>query len=1185
MPGLVIRLTPSCVVFLESNHTSLWIYAAERLERGHIRSPEGLQQVLPADAADFKVWAETNTEPRRCAFASKSRVLIADGTAEQQAAFRNMPSILWAWHPDESSPGGDKVKQQVRNLCTLLGVTRFSSVISDPVFHKHRPCQRQGLGTPRVLTDSFKRGAVIFVEKHLKISRSLLQERFAKSKFNDSMHEVECSEIQVVYTMRLPPGASETPVTSSPVPAAVFYDSATGALYLKAVNGALRYDKNWDCVRDELTGCGIAETDLDADFQKANETLNILATVEETSPASASSSQGHGASGPDDLDGSNAPLEPEDSASQGSGGADEEELSDSVAHEEGVDGDAANADGLPGSGSHPSGGAVQTQVPITAPLRRGTAGAMRQPTEATKLPAAAQIAVLELTEECIPGPEGSGDNPPAEEPPPSGQHAIPGGGNAGRKYTSVIHTPVTAHTDRVEFMWQRLDGAKAGQRAPSRFLQLLELSICRANVDLTHPAIQLHRNGTVLVTGLNAGRWYRMTVTDGSSRANATSEALEFVTPYPPPSITSVQRVREQNGPPPAIELCWEEQRFDGTLANGYEIFVSTSRSHLQFERVRSLWDDEGRPPSAFSFLASCSFRTGKTKIFTEEDFRRMSSHGTNADCGEDPDDPGLNHGGEQAEGGDAGPEMGGDDNDRQSFQESVEMLNNGIQTAASEDACRGSPWDTTIPEADGRAVLRAVKPGDHLMAVTTRLPGTNGSRRSVVVTVRRMSLNPGAPRVAFRQYYSRRRDIPYLAWGIEGGVDSAEHGAAGWEELVGCPPLEQDVWIAPAGVVGICSVHLAPPCGPPQGPPDTVPNGPAAHFYCRFTLSRGSTPTQLCVTHALEADEEAQREALSAWRPSAAAARPVVAGEIFAGCGGTSMGLSKAGIPSAWAVECDPEAATTWRINHASGSVMHEGRVEEILCRICCGESGAPAPGGIAILAASSPCQGFSTANSNKRSKSSELNRRLSHIVPEYVQALEPALVMFENVRGMLRHPQELSAVLVGLLREGYQLRFGVVNCADYGIAQTRARLLLLAAKRGVPLPEWPQPDRRAAARPGHRCNLRGGQPVLLNHVAIGWKSRRRPPAVELDSPANTILTLPSTRWRCWHPEQERLLAVREVARLMSFPDSMQLWGSLVGQYRMLGNAVPPLLAQAVGRRLLAALGHAEGEPSEDAA
>lgn len=110
----------------------------------------------------------------------------------------------------------------------------------------------------------------------------------------------------------------------------------------------------------------------------------------------------------------------------------------------------------------------------------------------------------------------------------------------------------------------------------------------------------------------------------------------------------------------------------------------------------------------------------------------------------------------------------------------------------------------------------------------------------------------------------------------------------------MGCPPLEQDVWIAPAGVVGICSVHLAPPCRPPQGPPDTVPNGPAAHFYCRFTLSRGSTPTQLCVTHALEADEEAQREALSAWRPSAAAARPVVAGEIFAGCGGTSMGLSK---------------------------------------------------------------------------------------------------------------------------------------------------------------------------------------------------------------------------------------------------------------------------------------------------
>lgn len=81
----------------------------------------------------------------------------------------------------------------------------------------------------------------------------------------------------------------------------------------------------------------------------------------------------------------------------------------------------------------------------------------------------------------------------------------------------------------------------------------------------------------------------------------------------------------------------------------------------------------------------------------------------------------------------------------------------------------------------------------------------------------------------------------------------------------------------------------------------------------------------------------------------------------------------------------------------------LHAFSRKRFLVRICCRSANERqlTPGAAHLM------QGFSTANSNKRSKSSELNRRLSHIVPEYVQALEPALVMFENVRGMLRHPQ----------------------------------------------------------------------------------------------------------------------------------------------------------------------------------
>ena len=80
--------------------------------------------------------------------------------------------------------------------------------------------------------------------------------------------------------------------------------------------------------------------------------------------------------------------------------------------------------------------------------------------------------------------------------------------------------------------------------------------------------------------------------------------------------------------------------------------------------------------------------------------------------------------------------------------------------------------------------------------------------------------------------------------------------------------------------------------------------------------------------------------------------------------------------------------------------------------------------------------------------------------IFTEAVSRLRPDFVIIENVKGLLRAPNGfLDSVILCLVSLGYQTRVRVLNAGSYGVAQHRVRVIIFAAKHGLPLPEAPQP------------------------------------------------------------------------------------------------------------------------------
>jgi DNA (cytosine-5)-methyltransferase 1 len=202
--------------------------------------------------------------------------------------------------------------------------------------------------------------------------------------------------------------------------------------------------------------------------------------------------------------------------------------------------------------------------------------------------------------------------------------------------------------------------------------------------------------------------------------------------------------------------------------------------------------------------------------------------------------------------------------------------------------------------------------------------------------------------------------------------------------------------------------------------------------------------------------------------------ARPIAV-DLFSGAGGMSLGFEQAGFDVVAAVEIDPIHAATHKFNFPECGV---------LCRDISKISGkdirrAAGIGNrkVDLVIGGAPCQGFSLIG--YRALEDPRNSLVKEFV-RIVRELDARYFVFENVKGLTvgRQRKFLEEVVRAFEKSGYNVRspWRVLNAVEYGVPQDRERLILLGAKRGLPLPEYPAALCRPAGSPPNGNGLREG-------------------------------------------------------------------------------------------------------------
>lgn len=333
---------------------------------------------------------------------------------------------------------------------------------------------------------------------------------------------------------------------------------------------------------------------------------------------------------------------------------------------------------------------------------------------------------------------------------------------------------------------------------------------------------------------------------------------------------------------------------------------------------------------------------------------------------------------------------------------------------------------------------------------------------------------------------------------------------------------------------------------------------------------------------------------------------------DLFSGCGGLSHGLEMAGHNCLLGVDANKEAIETFAANH-HGAAVYLGDIKKLselkLKALLKGRT-------VDMVVGGPPCQGFSTVG--KGEVDDDRNKLFREFV-RVVKLTHPKVILFENVTGLVAKKNEhiLKQIFVHFERLGYNMDARVLSAEEFGVPSRRRRTIIMGVKNG----ECLFPEVTHGPRVGQKLktvkelfkNLKAKNGRVYNHdvklaeiknatdrerlkcipdgcgirypedekeylpkklhYKIDWKKLRegrfrqtRLQRLPLNEPSPTILT---SRTSYYHPVEPRYLTPREAAACQSFPNDFIFHGSQTAVFRQIGNAVPPLLAKALGESI----------------
>lgn len=305
---------------------------------------------------------------------------------------------------------------------------------------------------------------------------------------------------------------------------------------------------------------------------------------------------------------------------------------------------------------------------------------------------------------------------------------------------------------------------------------------------------------------------------------------------------------------------------------------------------------------------------------------------------------------------------------------------------------------------------------------------------------------------------------------------------------------------------------------------------------------------------------------------------------EICAGAGGQAVGLEAAGYEHELAVEIEPEACATLRLNRPSWKI-HEGDVREINGRD---------HAGIDLLSGGVPCPPFSIAG---KQLGADDERDLFPEALRLVREARPSAVMLENVKGLASarftpYRESILAVLDGM---GYESWWHLLYASEFGVPQLRPRFVLVAIQRKyLKNRDFQWPTIVGAARTV-------GETLYPMMAANGWTgadawqakalgiaptivggsrrhggpdlgpTRARAAWLELGVDGRGVAnTAPDEGTPFGHTPR---LTLEMVAAIQGFPETWEFAGRKTAAYRQIGNAFPPPVARSVGLSIRSAL------------